>query len=192
MRKRKCSHYLGGGVWLKTWFLSYNVWQLPHLNCWSYPFPSRRTYLFHYHVWHHQVLHWDFLLDDLGINTKILVVQLFGFYFYFFIYVLSLIYSYFDYDVLIQILDFDIYFKFILRQINCCTLIPSYLGNVSLKLSPWTSIHRNPLYCVLLHCLFDYPVSTTKIYPSLTLLSYSDVVIVAVIIVGNQLLGMCW
>ena len=41
-----------------------------------------------------------------------------------------LIYLYFDSDVLIQFLRFDIYFKFILRGKKPCTLTPSYLGNV--------------------------------------------------------------
>ena len=40
------------------------------------------------------------------------------------------------------------------------------------NLSPWRSTHHNPLYCVVLHCLFAYPVSTTKMSPSSTLSYY--------------------
>ena len=41
-----------------------------------------------------------------------------------------------------------------------------------LKLSPWWSTQHDPLYCVLLNCLFYYPGSMAKMPPSLTLLHY--------------------
>ena len=35
-----------------------------------------------------------------------------------------------------------------------------------MKLSPRPSTHRNPVYCVLLNCVFDYQASTTQLPPS--------------------------
>ena len=48
-------------------------------------------------------------------------------------YLVSFILLIFYSGVLIQILKFNIFFKYILRKRNFCTLTPSYLGNVSFE-----------------------------------------------------------
>ena len=63
---------------------------------------------------------------------------------------------------LIQILKLDIYSKYILLKRNCCTLTPSYIGNVSFST---VTMAINSLYFLLLHFMFAYPASATKISP---------------------------
>ena len=72
-------------------------------------------------------------MDDLGISIGSIVVRLFGFDYYISNIYRLLFYYYFDSNVLIQILKFDIFFKYIVRKRNFCTLNPSYLRNVSFE-----------------------------------------------------------
>ena len=62
--------------------------------------------------------------------------------------------SYFDSDVLIQIMISDTYFKCILRKRNCYTLNPSYLGKVSFA-TVTTSVNslQPTLWCVITLCV---------------------------------------
>ena len=107
-------------------------------------------------------------------------------------YLLSFILLVFDSDVLIQILKFDIYLKFNLRKRNCCTLTPSYSGNVSFSTvtmavnSPQPTILCVITLCVFLSSLYDQDI------PFLDFFVLFVIIVVAVIVVRNHLLGMDW
>ena len=93
---------------------------------------------------------------------------------------------------MIQFLKFDIYFKFILRERNPCTLTPSYLGSVNVATvimavnSPEPTLLCIITLCVFLSSLYDQDV------PFLELFVFFVVVVVAVTVVGNHLRGIDW
>ena len=58
-------------------------------------------------------------------------------------------------------------------------------------MSPWRSTHRNPIYCVLLHCPFSYPALTTNMSHSwnslyISILSAVDFVVPTWAFVGRR------
>ena len=87
---------------------------------------------------------------------------------------------------------FDIYFKFILRKRNCCTLTPSYLRNVSVAtVTMAINSLQSTLSCVIKLCVFT--ILYDQYTPFLDFFVLFVVVVVAtVIVVGNNLLVIYW
>ena len=82
----------------------------------KFSIPPRQMYWCNYIIWHHQFSHRNYLLDNLGVSTGIIVRWMFGFDYY-----VSNIYRilfcyYFHSDVSIQIPKLCIFFKSILQQ----------------------------------------------------------------------------
>ena len=93
-------------------------------------------------------------MDNLGISTVSIVVRMFGFNYYASNMYCILFYYYVDSDVLIQILKFDIFFKYILRKRKFRTLTPSYLGGVSFETVTVAVNSPQPtLLCVITSCV---------------------------------------
>ena len=89
-------------------------------------------------------------------------------------------------------MKFDIYFKFILQKRNCCTLTPSYLGNVCFAT---VTMVVNSLQPTIL-CVITFYVFLSSLYdqyvPVLDSVVLFVVIVVVIIFVRHHLLGMDW
>ena len=130
-------------------------------------------------------------MDDLGISTGSLVVRLFGFWLFCFKYLLSFILLVFLFRRFDSNSEIWYLFQTHLKK-KCCTLIPSYFGNVSFATVTMAANSPQPtLFCVITLCVWLSSLYDQDV-PFLDFVVLFIVVFVAVIVVGNHLLGMDW